>query len=290
MFHRLKKSKTERNSDTGKVAAMNDGDGVQTNSIHYHSRFHNKKSGILRLIEGGNWNALMKLLRSKWGIEVSNIKDSTNLNMLGLALGRRAPLDVISLILEINPGLILERDDFGAVPLHLGCLNGISVEAMNCVFQHDDGQSARIRDNDNRTALHHAVEFCCKSIVDYDDTSSASIIYEESLEVVEELLQVAPETVLFVSSRGDCPLDIPHEIKAKHNIAEDPKIDEIYYLMKEASIEIYRGRRAKWEESGYDTGALKVEDDVDEVHAPSLVSSLASSSQITPKIGGESSR
>lgn len=228
----------------------------------------------------------MRLLQSKWGKEISNIKDSTNLNILGLALGRRAPLDVISLILEINPGLILERDNFGAVPLHLGCLNGISVEAMNMIFEHDEGQSARIRDNDNRTALHHAVEFSCKSIVNYDDSSSASIIYEESLEVVEELLQVAPEAVHFVTSRGDCPLDIPHQIKAKHDIAEDLKIDEIYYLMKEASIEIYRGWREKWEEEGYDTGVYKVEDDVEEEHVPSLASSLASS-QITPRTGAE---
>lgn len=217
---------------------------------------------IFRIIQGKRWNDLITLLRSKSREDISKIKDSTNLNLLGMALGSQAPANVVELILQLNPQSVMERDNFGAVPLHVGCLNGISVEAMKTIFKYDGGgQSAHIADNDNRTALHHAVEFSCLTILKYreDDSSSISLVYEASIEVIEELLNIAPDTVHIITTRGDCPLDIPHEFKMKLKNAnekdDDPKIDEIYCLMKETSIEIYRKCKKRWERAGFDTNA-----------------------------------
>ena len=216
---------------------------------------------VSRIIQARRWDDLTRLLRSRSRKEISKVKDSTNLNLLGMALGSQAPANVVELILQLNPQSVLERDDFGAVPLHLGCLNGISVEVMKILFKYDGGgQSAHVADNDNRTALHHAVEFTCLTILQLheDDSSSLSLVYEASTEVVEELLNIAPENVHVITTRGDCPLDIPHEFKIKlnnKNEDKDPKIDEIYNLLKEASLEIYRSCKKSWEMAGFDTNS-----------------------------------
>ncbi len=233
------------------------------------------------MIQSGDWDKVRKLLNSKMGKEVTYLRDSTNLNILGIALGSRAPLDVAALILNLNPNLVLERDMYGAVPLHIGCLNGISVDVVKLILELDGGQSSHIPDNDNRTALHHAVEFSCKTVSTFDDSSSMSIMYEESVEVIEHLLSIAPETVHFVTSRGDCPLDIPHEFRVKLNLTDDARLDEIYYLMKETSIELYRGLKKEWELFGYNTalGISKVDDEQVEVNTPFLMSSQECSSK-----------
>lgn len=279
MFGRRKRSKTDK-SKMGNLKVRSRSTTSINNNSGGNLDTQKKEVKIFSLIKSGNWPLMTNLLRSNIGREITTAKDKTDLNVLGAALGSRAPTDVIALILELNPNLVTERDSYGAVPLHLGCLNGISPEVMNLIFQYDGGKSAHIPDSDNRTALHHAVEFSCK-ITMHDDSSVVSMMYEESIEIIEQLLSIAPETVLYVTSRGDCPLDIPHEFKIKYVDKKEYNFDEIYSIIKEASIELYREMKTKWELAGYNMIISRQQIGKPE-SSPSLVSSsLASSTKVT---------
>jgi ankyrin repeat protein len=229
---------------------------------------------IFKLVEDGLWNKVRKKLNSRAGKKISKLKDETELNLLGVALGSRAPNDIVKLIISLNPDSILSKDLYGAMPLHLGCLNGISPDIVQMIFDLDGGQSARIPDKDNRTALHHAVEFACM-LSNADDSSILSIAFEESIEIIELLLSVAPETVLFTTLGGHSPLDIPQIIKGRRNLDEHDNLDEIYRLLKEASIKFYKTQKEIWERNGNDKGIKNK--DYDSESVPSVMSSQASS-------------
>lgn len=214
-----------------------------------------EKMEIFLMVRSRNWNRVRKALRSGRGKILCSYKDDTNLNILGMTLGLRPPTEIVELILSINPNLVHEPDDHGALPLHLGCLNGISMEVFQLVTAGSGSKAARAQDIDNRTALHHAVEYICllSKCDDSNNSSLISIMYEESIEVIENLLSMVPEAVHCVTVTGDCPLDIPHIFKVKWGCIENPRLDEVYRLLKATSIELYHISKKRWEREGYDT-------------------------------------
>ena len=230
---------------------------------------------IFALIESGSWDKVRKKLNTKNGKKISKMTDGTGLSILGMALGSSAPIDIVELTLNLNPDAALSKDVFGAMPLHLGCLNGISVAVIQMIIDVDGGHSARVPDKDNRTALHHAVEYACL-LPNVEDSSVMSLAFEESLETIELLISVAPETVHFTTSRGDAPLDIPQLVKIKRKVNEDSRLDEIYQLLKATSIDTFRQSKEIWERNGYDTKQPK-EERSDNRSLPSLLSSHGSS-------------
>ena len=233
-----------------------------------------QKTDVIRWINERKWESLLKLLRSKKGKKICLLKDSTELNILGMALGSRPPSDVIALILNLNPALVHQPDENGAFPLHIGCLNGISVDNLLQIVKVGSNKITRAQDSRHHTVLHHAVEYSCTmSKKNSIHSSLISIMYEESVEVIEHLLSMAPETIHYSNDTGVTPLDIPHTYKTRgYEEHYSSRLDEVYRLLKETSIEQYKIRKRMWEEVGYNTEVTK-----------------ESSSSVPPSLGLESS-
>ncbi len=225
--------------------------------IKYLTSSPPSSASIFTLMKYGKWRGVRKIMQSpSGGNYVKSDKNSSNQNILGMALTRRAPCDIVALILRVNPHLVQEQDVSGAVPLHLGCLNGISVETMNMIFEVDGGKSARTMDNNHQTALHNAVLHSCGLILSLPFPGFASldwpIKYKASVQVIKHLLSIAPETVHFISTDGHCPLDILHEFRNDYDLSDEQeyRIDELYFVIKTKSIEVYRNRKKGWELEG----------------------------------------
>lgn len=203
---------------------------------------------MFSLIRNAKWDEVRKKLNSSKGKDWSRVVDESGLSLLGMALGSQTPRDIVELILLLNPGSVYYRDKFGALPLHVGCLNGISSDVVQMIIDIDDGYSARVADSDNRTALHHAVEFSCIMLsFKSEDSTEMSLLYEESINIIELLLSVAPETVHVLTTSGDSPLDITHIFMLRLNKTEESRIHEIYRLLKETSIAVYLENKRHWE-------------------------------------------
>lgn len=223
-----------------------------------------EKLKFFYLIRSRSWDHVLKALASSRGKIICTYKDSSNLNILGMVLGLRPPTGIVELILSHNPELIHEPDCHGVLPMHIGCLNGISIEIFNLLITIGGGRSLSARDKGNRTVLHHAVEYVCliSRCDDSNDSSLISIMYEEGIEVMEQLLSMIPEAVHCISESGDSPLDIPHIFQVKWSCTQNARLDEIYRLLKATSIELYQKSRLAWERNGYDT-KTKTPDSVD---------------------------
>jgi len=219
--------------------------------------FVTESTRLFELIRMQFWNDVRIMLNSRSGKQLSYCVDNTGLTLLGAALGSRAPTDIVQTIILYNPNAIHIKDNFGAMPLLVGCLNGISVDVVNMILDLDAGHSARVPDSDNRTALHHAVEYVCRVCLDSDDSTLQSLAYEESLEVMEIILSVAPESLNIQTNSGDFPLDIPQKIKIRRKLTEHSHIDEIIRLLQEKNIELYRMQKAFWENAQYKKLELK---------------------------------
>mmetsp|Transcript_24268 Transcript_24268/g.29852 ORF Transcript_24268/g.29852 Transcript_24268/m.29852 type:complete len:329 (-) Transcript_24268:94-1080(-) len=232
-----------------------------TNKRNHNSerKRRRRKEAVFTLIETGDWEKVRKVLKSRSGEKISRIVEDSGLTPLAMAIGSKAPADVVRLFIELNPSAVLQRDIFGSMPLHLGCLNGISLEVMHMIYNVDNGHSARVPDQDNRSALHHAVEQVCMLMsraynTDASISSSISAQFEEAIEKIEFLLSIAPETLHYMAKKtGDTPLDIPQIVKAGLKINEHAHIDEVYQILHGASIHYYLQRKKEWEDKGYDT-------------------------------------
>jgi hypothetical protein len=206
------------------------------------------------LILNEKWDEVRLKLKSSHGKDWTRVVDESGLCLLGMLLGSQAPKDIVELIILLNPGSIYCRDKFGALPLHIGCLNGISSEVVQMIINIDNGYSARVVDEDNRTALHHAVELSCILSCKTEDSTQISLLYEESINIIEILLSIAPENVHVMSTKsGDTPLDIPQKFILRRKDMQESQIYEIYRLLKETSVALYLMNKRRWEEGFADS-------------------------------------
>lgn len=258
---------------------------------HPMSKAEETKSTVLRidmlmfkLIESGDWDELRKELYSRRGKIISNLHDETGLSILSLALGNRAPKDVVELIITLNPKSVLRQDSYGAMPLHIGCLNGMSADTVQKIIEIDGGLSARTPDRDRRTPLHHAVEYACLLPLNTCDSSLMSLAFEQSMLTIEAIVGSAPETVLCLNTNNESPLDIPQLVKIKRNVETDSQLDEVYNLLKEISIEVYRKKKKHWESRGFDVKKSEVKNTNSHLRLsiPNMHYSDGSSSGLSP--------
>lgn len=213
------------------------------------------------LIENGKWDKVRKLLRSDAAYYSARV-DETGLNTLSISVSCYAPLDIIKTIIESNPESTSQVDEYGASPLHLACLNGTNADVVRLILAHDYGRTAAIPDQQNYTVLHHAVEYICVLIenryfgedsVHGSSENSIETEQQDYLEIINILCQKCPETVhIATKDKGDTPLDIPQIIMMRRN---DPsgkyihhkRLLDVYELLKEASIRVYRQKKYDWE-------------------------------------------
>jgi len=246
---------------------------------------------MFSLIKKEKWDRIGRLLDGPDARSFCTGCDSTGLSVASMAICSYAPLMIIDRILEVNPSCTMEADNFGAIALHLACLNGAPADIIKLIIAHDKGVSVTMRDDDLRVPLHHAVEFAARLDLRESDSSmpssslyssSKSSVYSspssfhEDLEVIQGLCDVAPETVHFTNKNNDTPMDILHVIRGMVETEEQHlRIESVYAIMKEASIRVYKRNRLAWESQKYcPTDFVGKVDD----RQPSVVSSTVTSS------------
>ncbi len=213
---------------------------------------------MLQATQDDNSKSLVTLLKKQLWWEVEQIldsprqakehwcieKDDSNLSVLAIAIGYGAPVNIIDNIIKLSPSLVYERDNFGANPLHVGCLNGApfqSIQYMAFNFQ----ELVSGRDNDDRTPLHHAVEYACTD-GEQDDNY---------IDVIDLLCKKAPETILRGDKGGEMPIDIVQRMKVDLDEQLQPdkynRMHKRYCIMKSHYVKHFMKRRKQWELNGF---------------------------------------
>lgn len=272
------------------LGASEDGssmNGIQCDQMNCRQKDKQPRTSIelLRLIEKGKWTKVRKYLNAHKS-KIRHIVDNSGLTPLALALSTGVPPDLVDLFLQTDPDSTTKIDNYGASPLHLACLNGTTPEIVRKLINHDHGQSAKTVDFDNYTVLHHAVEYIClliearyKNVSDHETIASDLVEY---LEIIRMICRSAPETVhCLTKDNGDTPLDIPQIMMMRVNSPhQHRRLSEVYQVLKDTSVELYRQRRNHWETSTPRKPLQHGKESMSacEKSVPSLTSSQASSS------------
>lgn len=260
MFRRRFKGKENRSS------AVYSEDEATRNANSKNKRwFKNDLSEFLKEIELKNWDKVRRALESDPALLCGSVEDRIGLSPLTIAVTSYAPVEIIRMMIDSNPASATITDEFGATPLHLACLNGTTPDVVSLLLEQYQG-SEEIADNNNYTVLHHAVEHACLLIEKrYSQpqqqgleaslaTFSISSELDDYLEIIKLLCRAAPEMVFCATDSNDLPLDIPQVILLRIEDQQSDmvrKLEEVYQLLKETSIHVYRKRRAIWENSSH---------------------------------------
>jgi hypothetical protein len=245
-------------------------ESVSTNSASAFDRSFGTESQpqMFHFIEGQKWNKLRKMFNRKTCKEMCAERDDSGLSLLGMALGFEAPLDIIKSILETDPSQANITDCFGATPLHVACLNGASPEAVLYLLdQHT--HLAKARDRDNRLPLHHAVECLCRDEIEFN----------EGAQVINYLIEAYPDAIHASDKHQDSPIDLVQLARMKSTIdsKEFKRLSNLYVMLREISIRVYKNKKVKWEGAGYDTMKMKMCDAKSRSTVSTKESSIASS-------------
>jgi hypothetical protein len=281
MFPRLFKGNKRSNN---KKVSVDNHDGAEGVAAPWEKMFD--------LIKKDKWEKVRKLLKGPTSTQLCTGTDSTGLSVLSMALGSGAPIDVVLLMLAARPSASLEPDEYGAIPLHIACLNGASSSIIKMLIDHDNRASVTIADADERVPLHHAVEFSARlddSMIHDQSRSSRSTgieetletgstsSFEEDLETIRVLCDVAPDMVHHQNRNNDTPMDVAHVIKAMANTEKKKaRIDFVYEILTRASRSVYQKKKKMWEEDGFIKDPNLLVEDA-EMEMPSMASSLATS-------------
>lgn len=214
---------------------------------------------MLNDISKRNWPSVRKQLQSKKGRQrLVTTKGSYGMTMLSMACGRSPPLDIIELMIDLDPTLALEKDYLDASCLHLACLNGASLPVVKLLVESYPSLVPDI-DLDHRTPLHHAVERLCNC------TSDSIGDHNALIDVIRMLLDVNPETILWDDKCGNTPssLLLARVIALERDASSSTNLEsEVYFRtealfrdMQQYSIQVYLQNKKRWEEVGYDTSA-----------------------------------
>lgn len=215
----------------------------------------NASQNFLSKFEKKQWKDIRKKLRSGKGNQLVLATGCYGITTLALALGHNAPLDIIQLILNLDPSLAEQKDVLGASPLHIACLNGAPVPSIKLLIERYPHLVAD-RDSDQRTPLHHAVEFICR--LERNDDYDRDGIFD----VISILIEKAPDIIHWTDKHGDSPLDLTHVVMIETDTSsytEDEsifsRVDQLFKFLKRISIKVYLDKKKKWEEEGY-SGAV----------------------------------
>ncbi len=215
-------------------------------SIISRYNFNNSSPILFQLIHRQKWRKLRRLIKGRSGKKLCKECDGTGLFLLGIALGFHAPIDIIQLILQTDPEQILQKDLYGANPLHMACLNGASIETVKLLIE-SHGKELMINafDNDNRTPLHQCVECICRNEIEY----------LEGCQVIYALFAAEGGTDMLhhQDAHGDTPLGIVQAALTHYDCmnVESSHLNHLYSNLLKYSGEIYKSKRRIWEAAGY---------------------------------------
>ena len=97
-------------------------------------------------------------IQTKQGRKEIEATDSYGKTVLGQAVMKSSPLDVVMKLLEIQPAHSLTPDKYGMLPLHYACFKGLPSDVSLSLLMHDNGASARALDCCGNCPLHLLVE------------------------------------------------------------------------------------------------------------------------------------
>lgn len=174
--------------------------------------------------------------------QLCEFRDETGLTFLACALGYNAPIDVIHDVMKVDPSLARVKDVHKATALHVACLNGARIDAIDLVVSQYPDLVTQL-DGDLRCPLHHAVEYAC--LYGHEGYSY--------LDVIEILSSKESEMIYSVDKIGDTPVDIIQSFKQKFSVksSEYHRLQIICDVLRERGIEHYKEKKKKWETEGY---------------------------------------
>jgi hypothetical protein len=209
------------------------------------------KKQTFKAVEKKKWRTLRRILRSRFGRQLCMERETSGLTLLAACAGFDAPVDILQLIFSLDPTQPLAQDDYGAVALHVACLNGSQNSVIEFLVQ-SEPRAVLIADIDHRIPLHHALECLCQREVDVE-TGKANIM---------TLYRSDTTTINFADKNGDTPVDM---VQVARNVEygrqlKSPKdsmttltsenilyLEEIYEFVKSMAVIEYTRKRKLWE-------------------------------------------
>jgi len=216
-----------------------------------------KGNEILLMIEEEDWQQVRQFMSTSQGRKACRKSDTSGLSVIGMVLGYHAPLDIVATLLELDPSASMKYDMFHAVPLHVASLNGVDIEIVNYLLDHDNNACAYSPDDDKRVALHHAVEYACNAIQRDGDSEN------DGIDVLRAIVSAGPSMLRKMDIHGHTPIDMTQMVKYEIRDENHPnyiKIHAIYSILRDANVRLYRKEKKRWErgeEVINDSGSLK---------------------------------
>lgn len=224
---------------------------ANSQSTALSSTLRGAKKQTFKAVEKNKWRTLRRILRSRFGRQLCIEREASGLTLLAACAGFNAPVDILQLISSLDPTQSLAQDDYGAVALHIACLNGSENSVIEFLVQ-SEPRAVLVADIDNRIPLHHALECLCQRDVDLE-TGKANIM---------TLYNSDTSTINFADKNGDTPVDLvqvarnfeygKYQTSSKDSMATLISenlafLEEIYEFVSSMAILEYKRKRKLWE-------------------------------------------
>ena len=205
--------------------------------------------GIIDSIRERDWASFSALIDTPAGIEkVRGKMDPTKMSVLGMVLGCKAPYHIVKRVIDIHPNLLIQPDKLSALPIHIACLNGSSVEIIQLLVERGGIATIYYTDYDGRIPLHHAVEF---AVMKRLPKAKPVVDEEEALVIVQYLYSIAADTVHHNDYKLKTPISIAHIFADKAYKLADlnwmQRIDRVISGLRHTSIQLYKSQQAQRE-------------------------------------------
>jgi len=238
------------------------------------------KNKLDRLLMKKKWNKALRFLKTKPGTQhVLSSVDEAGISSLVIALMNKPPVDIVKLILQINPALSCGIDRLRMTPLHIACRCGASSDVIKVLLERDNGSTASIVDVLDKTPLHYSIEFLCEPIdevvleleegavqprfsgvkrqgvrfiMSRSRGSDASFLMsmaqdelQDQLDTIQMLVIASPEIVWFRDVVGNTPIDILHVCKGqeKDGGPKWERADIASSILRESSVALYKQQK-----------------------------------------------
>lgn len=234
-----------------------------------YSNFSDQRPILFQYAEKEKWRKIRRaLFRPRAAVFVQE-RDSTGLTFLGLCVGLDAPIDILVRILAIHPEQAFEVDLFGASALHIACLNGATVQAVQLLTDVCKGLVSTV-DADDRLPIHHTADCLSRDEMDVN----------RCVDVMRLMLNIEPEIINARDKNGDTPVDLIQRARCEETNSEeiDYNLKRVYCFLRDTYVQLWRIKKLHWER---ESTAEKDEKPPSDHSVPTDISSVGSVSQLS---------
>jgi len=230
---------------------------------------------IHNLIAKKDWSNIRKVLQQKASSPPSSPRNKVNnnnddiadyeskrYNLLGMAVGYLAPLDILQGISKQTPNLITQKDIREMIPLHIACINGAPIEVVKWLIKQYNDQtndstssSTLVTTKDGKLPIHYAVEYICQSNEDKENTKHSAPNDKDVMRftvVIQYLCSLSPHSIRIKDNKGHSPLDIVQMVKCQYQDDKSPmfqRAHKVYRIMRAHNIQLYLKEKKQAEET-----------------------------------------